>query len=69
MRNDFIKLEDLDGSTIYLNAGMIVAIELLISKGSKIQLLMNNKTFKVKQTPDEIMKLIESSKMLCLGKY
>lgn len=58
--NGFIKLTDHDGYTIHINKSMVLTIESHFSNGSKIKMAMNDSIIKVKESPDEVVKKLNS---------
>lgn len=59
MRNKYIKLTEIDGEIIYINALMICAIK-KFSKTSYVSTL-SGEGYSVKETSEEIIKLIDES--------
>lgn len=66
MTGNFIKLTDFDGGVVYINTSMVSAIMLHHSNGSKIKLAMNEDFIKVKESPDEVVKMVKNNNKMYL---
>ena len=63
---NFIKLTNHDDQPVYINSGMILTIEPGPSNGSKIQMIMDERIIKVKESPDEVMKKVKTGSFINL---
>ena len=62
--NGFIKLTDHDGFAIYINKSMVLTIESTHSGGSKLRMAMDDRFIQVKESPEEIIKKLNSIKTI-----
>ena len=58
---DYVKLTNQNGHTVYVNTAMILTIEGSHSNGSTLKMAMNDRVFNVKESTDEVMKLIKNT--------
>ena len=58
---DFIKLTSVGGYAIYVNSAMVLTVEFGHSNGSDIKMLMSDKPIHVKESPDEVVKLLNNN--------
>ena len=66
MKNEFLKLTDNDNSPVWINAMLVLTVETSHSKGSKIKMAMDDRVLKVKESPEQVLKLITESKKITL---
>jgi hypothetical protein len=57
--NKFIKLTDMNEQVVYINSAMIAIIQKGISNGSFVLMLMSDAKIKVKESQEEILKMID----------
>jgi uncharacterized protein YlzI (FlbEa/FlbD family) len=57
---DYVKLTNHNGNVVYVNTAMILTIEAGHSNGSSLKMAMSDRVFNIKESPDEIMKLIKN---------
>jgi len=58
---DYVKLTNHNGNIVYVNTAMILTIESSHSNGSTLKMAMSDRVFNVKESTDEIMKLIKNT--------
>jgi uncharacterized protein YlzI (FlbEa/FlbD family) len=58
---DYVKLTNHNGNAVYVNTAMILTIEASHSNGSTLKMAMSDRVFNVKESTDEIMKLIKNT--------
>lgn len=57
---DYVKMTNHDGDSIYVNASLILTIEPGHSNGSTLKMAMSEMRLQVKESPEQIFKLLKN---------